>query len=188
MDGSQFDDLTRALTESRRWLLKGALAAGAGLLVVPSVEAKKKKRKHKKRKPRATPNAFGCLDVGDACTDADQCCAGICEGKQGKKRCRAHDSGTCDQALPGICTAPSGAQSACNNRGDCGCFRTTAGSNFCAFSPNTVCADCNSDADCLALGLPPGSACTPFAEGLCTGMCEGGRACMPPCESEPLRS
>lgn len=185
MDGSRFDQFSRALTGSRRSVLGGTLALAAGWLGASRVEAKKK---HKKRKPKAKPNEFGCLEVGDACKSTDQCCSGVCGGKKGKKQCRAHDTGTCRQDGFGICSGDSGTPFACNNSGFCVCFHTTAGSNFCAELDNgglEICADCQKDADCQALGFPSGSACIPLSEGGCAGMCESGMACWAPCGSSP---
>lgn len=184
MDGSQFDGLIQFLTKSRRSLLGGVLAGAGGWLGVARAEAKKK-RKPKKRKSKAKPNAFGCLEVGDPCQNADQCCSGICEGKKGKTRCRAHDTGVCDQEAPGYCESASPFQTRCNNQANCFCTRTTAGSNVCGtVNAPSVCTDCKKDADCEALGLPPGSACVPFSEGNCAGNCESGMACIAPCGSE----
>jgi hypothetical protein len=93
MDGSQFDHIVRSVTDSRRSLLGATLAAAAGWLSANSTEAKKKrKRKKKDKKPK--PNEYGCFEVGDTCKTAGQCCSGICEGK----KCRAHGTGTCQQA------------------------------------------------------------------------------------------
>lgn len=48
---------------------------------------------------------------------------------------------------------------------------------------NATCANCRTDADCLELGMPPGSACVPVAEGHCAGYaCEHGMACLEPCQ------
>ena len=153
---------------ARRDVVRGLAGAGLGLAFgrFPDLAAaKKRKPRRKKRKP-AKPNEYGCLEVRDACRSAGQCCSGICKGKKGKKTCRAHDTGTCKQ---------DGALVPCNNRTDCGCFRTTAGSDVCAeLFPPSECAACQRDADCLALGFPPGTACAP-------GPCEGSLACMVPC-------
>lgn len=163
--------MTRTISEvpSRRDVLRGLAGVGLGLGMVriPAMAAakKKRKRKTKKRNPKVTPNQYGCLEVDDPCQTAEQCCSGICEGKKGKKRCLAHDTGTCKQ---------DGQLVPCNNRTDCGCFRTTAGSDVCAGLATSECAVCQRDADCLALGFPSGTACTP-------GPCESGMACMPPC-------
>jgi hypothetical protein len=171
MDQQRLTLLTRSLTRvpSRRDVLRGLVAAGFGLGVArfPAIaEAKKPK---KKRPKKAKPNAYGCRSVGVACQNADQCCSSICAGKQGMKKCRAHDTGTCKQ---------DGVLAPCNNRTNCGCFRTTAGSDVCAeLFPPSDCVECQRDADCLALGFPSGSACAP-------GPCESGLACMAPCGAE----
>lgn len=192
MDGSQFDKLIRSLAGSRRAMLSGTLALAAGWRGASRVESKKK-RKHRNKATKPKPNAFGCLEVGDSCKNADQCCSGVCEGKKGKKRCLAHDTGTCRQDGLGICTADSATPFACNNSEECVCFHTTAGSNFCADLASfgqEFCADCQQDADCQALGFPRGSACIPFSDGACAGKCENGMACLAPCgtprsEDEP---
>jgi hypothetical protein len=113
--------------------------------------------------------------VGDPCKNADQCCSGICEGKKGKKKCRAHDVGSCDQSRPGYRAEANPYLAACNN-GKGVCFRTTAGSNVCA--NDFICADCRRDADCEALGSPDGAACAPISSGICGGICESGIACV----------
>lgn len=184
MDGSHFDDLLRSLTRPRRSLLGGSLALATGWLGVSAIDAKKK-RKHKKRKAKkAKPNEFGCLELGDPCQSEDQCCSGICEGKKGKKTCRAHDTGTCDQTAVGYCEAENPNLTVCNG-GNCLCFATTAGSNVC--TNNVTCTDCKRDADCLALGFPRGSACAPVGGDLaCDVLCpETGMACIAPCGSGP---
>jgi hypothetical protein len=71
----------------------------------------------------------------------------------------------------------------------CYCIRTTAGSNFCAepFSDaGSVCADCQKDDDCEALGFPKGTACAPVSKGVCGAEleCETGMACMLPCRAK----
>jgi hypothetical protein len=182
MDSSQFDQFTRSLTGSRRSLLDGSLALAAGWLGVSVTEAKKKRKKRKPKKPK--PNAFGCLEVGDPCKSAEQCCSGECEGKKGKKRCRAHGNGTCNQTIPAFCEPDNPTISLCNSD-SCVCVRTTAGSNFCTSTQGVQCADCTKDADCEALGFFPGSACLPWSEGQCAGDCgETGMACAVPCGAE----
>ncbi len=129
-----------------------------------------------------------CLDVGQPCAGNDgMCCSGSCEGKKGKRTCRAHDAGTCVQGTPGICTAPDLSLSACNNSSTCACFRTTAGSNFCAELFGQDLSDCagrQRDADCETLGFPPGTACAPVSEGECALLCASGMACLVPCGVE----
>jgi hypothetical protein len=50
VDGRRFDDLLRYLTDSRRSLLGGSLAAIGGLLGISAADAKKKKKKPCKKK------------------------------------------------------------------------------------------------------------------------------------------
>jgi hypothetical protein len=170
-------------TTSRRDIL-GGLAAGLGLgNVFPPVEtgAKKKRKRRKKKQKPGKPNEFGCIEVGDQCSSADECCSGICEGK----KCRAHGIDVCQQDRPGVCTAGMDEVSSLGCGANCWCFRTTAGSNFCGAnvrtSPPLDCTNCRKDADCIALGYPPGSACAQVGRGNCSGWCDTGMACLVPC-------
>jgi hypothetical protein len=203
MDTNHFDDITKLLTAlpSRRDMLRGLVGAGLGLGALrfaDTTAAKKKhkrghkpKRKNKIKQPQPVPNQFGCLEVGQPCRgDSSLCCSGLCDGvppKKGKpdtRVCAAHDIGTCDQAAEGICTAADPQQSFCNQSNTCFCIGTTAGSKFCA-KPDKVglsaCVDCQKDTDCEALGFAAGSACIPFTEGLCSGICDTSTVCLPPC-------
>jgi hypothetical protein len=187
VDQTRLERLTKALIAipSRRDVLRGlsglGLALGAARLPVV-VDAKKRKHKKKKKDKKAKPNAFGCLEVGDPCKNADQCCSGICEGK----KCRSHDTGTCNQKGPEICSIDPPIALTCNNDAACRCFGTTAGSIVCAQYANQElnCADCQRDADCAALGFPSGSVCAPFTVGACAGQCQSGMACLAPCGVE----
>lgn len=189
--------LTRSLASipSRRDVLRGLAGMGFGLTALRApapLEAKRKgkrKRKNKKRKKKSKPNAFGCLSVGAFCKNATQCCSGICTGKKGKRKCRAHDTGECQQGVDGVCQSGTPIVTACGNRTDCACVRTTAGSNvcgelFCGRPGCSECAACTRDADCVALGFPSTAACAPVTQGLCSGICETGMACVLPCGSE----
>ena len=190
MDTVHFTLVTRTLTTipSRRDVLRGlagaGLAMGLATMRPPAGADAKKHRKRKKRKPSATPNSYGCLDVNNPCTSAEQCCSGVCEGKKGKKRCQAHDTGTCDQDLPGLCS-PTPTIAPCNNSPTCFCMISTANSSFCAQLGVTRCTNCRKDADCIAQGMPPGSACLPTSGFLCANDCpETGMVCLPPCGVE----
>ncbi len=97
MDAYRFDALARTLAPgaSRRRALAGLVsgllaAAGLGLGGARRPDATAKKRRRKVRR-----NAFGCVSAGEFCKHAGQCCSGVCRGKKGKKRCRAHDTGGC---------------------------------------------------------------------------------------------
>jgi hypothetical protein len=194
MEAQRFDSFARLLGRpaGRRRLLFGlALSPLTGLVAarhVDDVDAKKRhKHKHKKRHPKAQPNAFGCFEVDDPCTSAAECCSGICDDKT----CRAHDTGTCRQVeQPELCLASidEALLVLCDNSQSCGCYRTTSDSLYCsAFLLNEGdprCADCQTDADCVALGYPPEAACAPVAQGRCAGACPSGMACLVPCGVE----
>jgi hypothetical protein len=185
VDQNRTSVVPRSLTSlpSRRDVLRGLASAGLalGLARLPEAVAAKKRKTPKRPKP----NGFGCLNVGVACKNAGQCCSGICAGNKHKRKCRAHDTGTCNQTFPGLCSVPP-TLAQCNGSETCYCIRTTANSNFCAELGASVCVDCQKDADCEVLGLPPGSACLPVAGGLCAGDCpETGMVCLPPCGSVP---
>lgn len=168
---------------TRRDLLTG-LAMGFGLggaYPVLKTEAKKGKKGKKRKKQRSKPNEFGCLEVGDRCKTADECCSGICEGK----KCRAHGTDICRQDKPGVCLAGANEVPSLGCGTNCWCFRTTTGSNFCSLGPRTSppldCTTCQKDADCIALGYPAGSACAFVGRGNCSGWCDTGMACLVPC-------
>lgn len=187
MDQHRLPSLTRSLTRapSRRDVVRGLASAGLALGVarISSIADAKKQRKRKRPK-KAKPNAFGCRSVGVACQNAEQCCSGICQGK----KCRAHGTGTCRQDKPGYCASVPDDYPYVACQANCGCFRTTAGSNFCSRGVATggeQCTDCKKDADCIALGYPAGSACAPTQGINCGGFCDSGMACLYPCGLEP---
>ena len=189
MNWNSFAVLTRSAAgmPSRRDVLRGLFGAslGLGAARLPAAVVAKKKRKKSKK---VRPNAFGCLSVGAACKNADQCCSGVCAGK----KCRPHDTGTCQQDLKKeICLAATVEDVVllrCGNNANCACHRTTADSRYCAAlllnEGDPRCADCKTDADCVALGYPPEAACAPVSQGLCAGACPSGMACLVPCGVE----
>lgn len=175
MDANRFDRLARARTTSpsrRRFL--GGLAAASGLLAPWAsgpVEGRKKKKK-RKQKQKLKLNAFGCVDVGQACRGDDgNCCSGRCagdapaKGKADQSRCEAHNVGICE-AGDDICVAGT---SECGTDGDC--FRTTGNGSFCG--RDGKCSACRTDSDCVA-DFGEGAACI-----VCAGECleNGGAAC-----------
>jgi hypothetical protein len=216
MDHMHFDALARSFGTASRRNLGRAIAGGGFAALVGSAfgaldaNAKKTRRKKRKRKKKSqtpiTPppftlpplvfNQFGCVEVGQPCRgDNTNCCSGICQGsapaagQPDPSRCVAHDTGTCKQDIEGICTTPDLVQVTCNNRTECGCFRTTSGSNYCAevfCGPGcSQCVSCERDADCIAAGLPATSACAPVSAGRCAGACATGMACLVPCGPKP---
>jgi hypothetical protein len=186
MNGNRLEDVIAQMTKapSRRDILRSLAGAGMALGLawqMGDAEAKKRRKRKRKRKVKVgTPNEFGCLCVGQVCRDGEQCCSGICEGKEGRQTCRVHGAGTCSQQDPGIC---SGVISGCNDGVNCLCLRTTAESVFCGnFSTNAILeVECGSDADCEALGLPRASACVPVSEGFCSELFESDTICIAPC-------
>jgi hypothetical protein len=186
MHHDHFATLTRAVAglPSRRSLLSGltGLGLGLGAARLPDI-ATAKKRRHKKRKLKVKRNFFGCVEVGNPCANASDCCSGICDGKKGKKTCQVHGAGTCDQEADGYCQAEDPELTACNDVPGCLCWRTTSDSQFCGDlngESGSSCAVCRKDADCEALGFPAGSACVPVGGGNCSpSPC--GTACLVPC-------
>jgi hypothetical protein len=139
---------------SRRDLLRGLAGAGLGLETIrlPDLAAARKKRKLKKNKDKKPkPNAFGCFSVGATCKTAAQCCSGICDGKKGKRQCRAHNTDGCTAQFDGCQTLVS----ACHGSGYC--FRTTGNASFCG-GLGGICMACARDVDCEPT-FGPGAAC-----------------------------
>jgi hypothetical protein len=164
---------------SRRSILRALAGAGIALGVAspPAVARTKRKRK-------IALNAFGCVNVGDRCQRSEQCCSGICTGKQGKKTCRAHDSGVCVLGTD-IC-GPVGPNAVCDpyDKKAYYCFFTTGNAPFwgdLSELPLTeLCRHCRRDADCRE-EFGAGAACVLLQDD-CAGPCAvtGGRACVAP--------
>lgn len=175
MDTLRIDDLARLLgrTSGRRRLVLGLAVGAVGLTARgPGEVAARKRRKEKVRR-----NAFGCVDVGGFCKNAGQCCSGICEGKKGKQKCRAHDGGTgcraglvedgCGGAVDVECTTSTGQTGICNT--------TTGNAGYCigigGVSPTP---GCTKDADCRALCGADAAVCIVCeGAGFCTGPSAG---------------
>jgi hypothetical protein len=157
MDQNRFAVLTHSMTRipSRRDVLRGLVAAGLGLQAAPRPDVAAAKKRKKVRF-----NAFNCVSVGGFCKNAGQCCSGICEGKKGKRKCRAHDTGGCQ---PGgrdtICSA-SGTDIPCTTStgAEVGqCNTTTGNAGFCAAAGS--CFACTKDAQCQERYGQPEAAC-----------------------------
>jgi hypothetical protein len=176
MNRHRFDALTRSLVSrvSRRDLvarLAGGVLAWSAAQLPHLANARKRKRKNKKRK-KVRFNEYGCVNVGRLCKNADQCCSGLCEGKKGKKTCRAHDQSTCQPGQSSavcsgganvVCTASSGAPGLC--------LATTGNAGYCYADGD--CFACAKDADCEPI-CGSGAACITCA-GTCAG--RGGTFC-----------
>jgi hypothetical protein len=168
MDQSRFDALTRVLSDvfSRRRVLRGVAAAGLGLAAARRHEFAHANKKRVSSPKKQKPNAFGCLSVGDACRRAGQCCSGLCQGKKGRRKCRAHDTGNCLAGEhPGECL---GANVACiTSLGKQGVCATTTGNAAYCTSSFIECFNCKTDADCQAVdggALGPRAACIRCAD------------------------
>lgn len=169
LDPTHFDRMTRSLTDaSTRRSILTRLAGAAFAAVAIQLPSLAKARKKKRKKPSV--NAFGCLNVGQACGGNDgKCCSGICEGnkpKKGKKdksRCIAHHTSSC-QATDDFC---EGTVTGCGTGG--ACARTTGQASFCAMigGPD-ACTSCRGDWDCEP-ALGPGAACIVCAAGCPVG-------------------
>lgn len=158
---------------SRRHLLRGLAAAGLVWGAAPRPAAAANRRK------KIAFNEFGCINVGKLCKTDDQCCSGICQGKKGKKRCKAHGAAGCNpgvqdsscgtDANPGtnvVCTTATG-----NADGLCG--TTTGNAGYCLYTGE--CYPCRKDAECQEY-CGPKAACI-----RCDGCTEtGGRSCAMP--------
>jgi hypothetical protein len=179
MDGHCFNDFVRSLTTggaTRRDITRALAALSligtlSPLFGLATAFAKKKKRK---KKQKVTFNAFGCVNVGQFCKDAEQCCSGICQGKKDKRRCAAHNVDDCpagaDSCLEGLDLCTNGF-----------CYQTTGEASFCA--GGGICHDCTRDTDC-ELDWGEGAACV-----VCP-VCAAGTSCVSvayPGDQEPRR-
>jgi hypothetical protein len=173
MDGERFDQVTKALTTTvrRRQALAGFLGGAIAL----------------GRRPEVRATHVDCKHVGARCRNADRCCSGICR----RKKCRAHDVGTCKRGQD-YC-ADTEVDPSCNGS-DCVCYTTTGGARFCGNSSEEYCptgfeAGCVRDVDCGT----PGAACVNSGL-LCSGpnnpelgSCNSGTEfyCVNPCPTAP---
>lgn len=176
MDPNTFDALARAITRlpNRRLVLRGLAGAGIGLVTLRStdlVDAKKKRKRKKQRQvgPQAIPNAFGCLDVNQPCSYANECCSGICQGT-----CRAHHTSDCEAGIePEGC---GGTEVKCDSGSSYEglCATTTGNAGYCLIGAD--CFACNTDVDCQRANggfFGPSAACI-----RCSGCAQtNGTAC-----------
>jgi hypothetical protein len=169
MDTDRFDSLTRTFaTVLSRRAIAGAL--GLGALALPDLAGAKKKRKNQSKK-KVKFNDFGCVNVGGFCKKAGQCCSGICKGKKGKKKCKAHDGSTCVAGQTIV--ACGGALVVCTTSGGGfgSCLTTTGNAPYCSVSFD--CFPCKKDIDCEPI-CGQGAACLACGE-VCAAV--GGTMC-----------
>lgn len=168
MRASRFEELLRDLPKdaSRRGVLRSlALLALTAIGLPGAVVARKK---HKRKKKKVKRNDFGCVNVGNFCKNSGQCCSGICQVKNGKLRCQAHDQTTC-----GGQNQCAGEEIVCTSTTDFlgVCQVTTGNASYCAAA--FACFDCTKDADCVP-SCGAGAACIVCEEG-CSPL---GTACV----------
>lgn len=163
-------------TVSRRAALASlaAVLPATTMLGIDDAEARKKNKKKRKKDKKPKNNAFGCLNVGQACNGKnDKCCSGICDGKRPKKgkkdksKCAGHDASTCQPGFD-LCL---GVFAICSGAGVC--TTTTGNAPFCA-GGSGICTRCSRDTDCEAAGFGLGAACI-----VCNSECPdtGGTVC-----------
>jgi len=143
MDADRFDAVIRSLSpvRSRRAALglAGGAIAALGLSRAPDAQAKSRKKKKKK-----------CKDAAD-CKSGQQCANGKCVTGQGT--C-ATGADTCAGIGDPFCFDASG-------KHECICQTRLQGGTVCGvFGNASACDQCQTDADCLAMGFPAGSSCT----------------------------
>jgi hypothetical protein len=170
MDSARFDRLTRILASirSRRGLITALGLASIGVFD-PITARTKHKHKHKRKKTKLQKNAFGCVNVGKFCKHDRQCCSGVCQGKKGRKQCKAHHTGGCHAGQrAGLC---GGDNTPCtSSAGESGiCQTTTGNAGYCQGS-GFACMPCRTDADCRAL-VGPAAACIPCGAIGCETAC-----------------
>jgi hypothetical protein len=185
MDSGQFDSLTRAfanISTARRGFVSGTLGGGLTTLLVrlgaEDAEARKRKKGKKRKKKKIKRNEFGCVNVGKFCKNGGQCCSGICQGKKGKNKCKAHDSQGCQagqqeetcnaEKVDVPCTTSAGEEGICDT--------TTGNAGYCRREGD--CFPCSKDADCQEF-CGPAAACI-----ICADFCAetGGTGCVGPGE------
>jgi hypothetical protein len=166
MNAAHFDRWSRALSRAalRRQLLLALLLGVANLHGMDGVDA-----------------GPGCKNVGKTCRKSKQCCSGVCKGKKGRKKCKAHDTGGCQAGQSEVrcggdvnvpCTSANGEEGVCDT--------TTGNAGYCTVGAG--CFPCTRDADCRDV-CGPATACI-----RCAPECadEGGTACVGPSECPGL--
>lgn len=164
MAGERVDRLARSIAavRSRRGLIGGAIGMAALL---------------------GTRPALACKRVGRKCDKNKECCAGArCKGdsrdKKGRCRCKSGfticNTACCpatQECIAGVCVTPLGGcppgadfctdtvVTTCGGSPTCICSRSTEGATLCGDTetPNAVCGQCASSADCASFG--PGAFC-----------------------------
>lgn len=194
MDGSQFDDLLRALSRSRRTMLGTALVAGGAITGLSAVDAKKKKKKkcakkcadgcctskHGKCIKRAQQSSTQCGTGGEICRTnceattteppeiCDSGCAGCCQGN------------ACLPSTDEHCGFQGRACVACGAKEECGLAGTCCGLEGHACTNDDICCQnrlCNTDlGKCCSTNSGPCESdldcCNPDSSVCVSGQCQ----------------
>lgn len=179
MDNDRFDDAARAFPAllSRRGLAGMVGLAGLGAAEWAGAKKKRKRRRKKNKGKTTNPtpevkfNAFGCVNTGNFCESAAQCCSGICTNSA----CQAHGADICKTGQSELFCADGSTDIGCTGGGGAPglCGTTTGNSGFCA--TDRQCVACKKDADCQSASIcGPGAACVVCPNCLDTG----GTACV----------
>jgi hypothetical protein len=148
MDGQQFDDLARALSHSRRWLL----GLGGSLGLAPFfADAKKRKKKKKKKKKKKNKNT----------NSKTSTCQKQCSGKTcGPDGCNG-SCGTCPSHLvctQGTCQCPTGG-TMCGEECCDICQVCDEARQVCIMKPGSNETPCPGGFCCGGACCPPGCDC-----------------------------
>lgn len=141
MDGQQFDDLTRGVSEpafSRRELVLGLVAAAAGLLLGVDDAAASKRRRRRRR------NRRGAITI---CSKGRQLTLDRAAARE--LISRGAQPGLCQQTDPGADICPVGIVPCSAPPSD--------GSTPACCGPNSVCVTCNPGGDCICCPAVGGS-------------------------------
>jgi hypothetical protein len=144
MDAGRFDGLARSLARlrTRRAAVRFAAGALAALGVTKADATDAAPRGKKKCKHGRTPCGNTCCPKGKICAGKN-CVTGQANCPNGADSCSATDT------------------VACTNDTNCACYHRLEGGTRCVqfLLPIGACDQCKTDADCVALGFPPGSSC-----------------------------
>jgi hypothetical protein len=190
MDPTHFERFARLLgaAPSRRQIaaLLGNGLAAALLGRDPKGVAARKHNKHKQHKKKCRHGKKNCgrqcIPKSDCCRNGDCASGNVCiDGRCviGSADCPA-DADSCSATG----TVP------CTDNHDCNCFQRLEGGVRCV-QPSVqpgACDQCETDADCLDLGFPPGSTCFRDDGPNCTCDADQRGVCAAPCGSVPARA
>lgn len=206
MDETQFDHLTRTLTDrlSRRslgqWGTVAAAALGLAAVEVSSGEAKKKKKKKKKCKPNCagrTCGTDGCGGTCGSCTSTQICSnSGQCLCAPNQKVCPAGSESSCCDSLFGCCPDGTGLNGCCPSGNKCcpinsirpngGCCGQVdhCATNKAACCPGNFPVGCAGTERCCKSGdsccpADKGEGCCPADNPVCCGTPTGDQWCCP---------